>query len=100
MEEDELDTILSHFDCYKFLAQLNYPKPDSIFLESLNQPTSRFATPVSDSELQEAKLSSVPKNTDKSTSWAVNIWKEWSAHRHKIQQQMDTNLMMITSQGI
>ncbi len=83
MEEDELDTILSHFDCDKFLAQLNDPKPDSIFLESLNQPTSRFATPVSDSELQEAKLSSVPKNTDKSTSWAVNIWKEWSAHRHK-----------------
>ena len=65
MEEDELDTILSHFDCDKFLAQLNYPKPDSIFLESLNQPTSRFATPVSDSELQEASLKPLSNAADK-----------------------------------
>ena len=41
----------------------------------------RFKTLTTDTELEEAKEKAVPKNTDKNTSWALNVWNEWSAHR-------------------
>ena len=91
--EDELDALLSHFDCDKFLSDLNsdpnlHPSSESLPLQPIttNQPlppSSRFATRVSDSELEVAKKSAIPKNTDKSTNWAVRIWKEWSASRQQ-----------------
>ena len=43
--------------------------------------SSRFSTLTTDTEVEEVKASSVPKNTRKSTNWAVNVWKDWSAHR-------------------
>ena len=46
--------------------------------------SSRFAVLKTDSDVDEAKASSVPKNTKKSTDWAVNIWKQWSAHRRRV----------------
>ena len=96
--EDEMDALLSQIDCEQFLSfdtvnfdldPLNeysnstHPTP---LLEPSNQPhlypanNSRFKT---DSDVEEAKKKAVPKNTDKNTSWAVNIWKQWSAHRRE-----------------
>ena len=43
--------------------------------------SSHFAALKTDSEVEQAKASSIPENTRKNTSWAVNVWKEWSAHR-------------------
>ena len=46
--------------------------------------SSRFAKPVSDEEIQDLKKQAIPANTQKSTSFAVNVWKEWSSHRKAV----------------
>ena len=52
-----------------------------------NQPhpcpanSSRFKL-ATDSDVEEPKKRAVPKNTE-NTSWAINIWKQWSAHRRQ-----------------
>ena len=46
--------------------------------------SSRFAALKTDREVEQAKASSIPENTRKNTSWAVNVWKEWSAHRRQV----------------
>ena len=46
--------------------------------------SSRFAKPISDEEMQNLKKRAIPANTQKSTSFAVNVWKEWSAHRRQM----------------
>ena len=109
MADDEFDALFSQLDCDKCIAELNDPKQDSTTSESLplqpsvnktsrtsSQPN-RFSTFVSDQELQEAKKCAVPKNTDKCTNWALNIWKEWSTHRQKqfsSHSQWPTHLMI------
>ena len=105
--EDEIDTLLSQIDCEQLLSfdTANFD-PDPLLNEysaalqtpplepalsvlSLYQPhpcpanSSRFKTLATDSDVEEAKKRAVPKNTDKNTSWAVNIWKQWSAHRRQ-----------------
>ena len=37
-----------------------------------------------DDDVEEAKKKAIPKNMDKNTSSAVNMWKQWSAHRHQV----------------
>lgn len=34
--------------------------------------------------MKSVQKSSVPENTKKQTNWAVNIWKEWSDNRRKL----------------
>ena len=46
--------------------------------------SSRFAKPVSDEEIRDLKKQAIPANTQKSTSFAVNVWKEWSSHRRAV----------------
>ena len=43
--------------------------------------SSRFQTLVTDADVEKAKMKAVPHNTHKNTSWALNIWKQWSANR-------------------
>ena len=87
MADDEFDALFSQFDCDKCIAELNDPKQDSTTSDeslplqpSVNKTSrtssqpNRFSTFVSDQELQEAKKCAVPKNTDKCTNWALNIW--------------------------
>ena len=99
--EDELDSLLSqldpqelssHFDLYNDLTYSRESQPclgfgPSATNEPLPSPCTsgnRFHTLKTDSEVEEARKKAVPKNTDKNTSWAVNIWKQWSAHRRKV----------------
>ena len=105
--EDKIDALLLQLDCNWLLLSLNTVNltpllgeysnsthSSSCVLESsppqvlsLNHPhpcpanSSRFKTLATDSE---AKKKAVPKNIEKKTSWAVNIWKQWSAHRCQI----------------
>ena len=46
--------------------------------------SNRFAVPKTDADVQAVQASAVPKNTSKSTSWAINIWKEWTTHRRTV----------------
>ena len=52
--------------------------------QACSKKDTRFAAPKTDAELQQAQKLAVPKTTQKSTQWAVNIWKEWSAQRRDI----------------
>ena len=49
--------------------------------------SNRFSVPKTD--VQAVQASAVPKNTSKSTSWAVNIWKEWTTHRRTVCHPLD-----------
>ena len=60
--------------------QQSEPRLDS---SASSSSSSRFNELKTDSDLEEAKASSIPENTRKNTSWAVNVWKAWSAHRRK-----------------
>ena len=62
------------------LAQPSTPHPLPVQTSS----ASRFAQLKTDNDVEQAIASSIPKNTKKSTDWAVNIWKEWSAHRRSV----------------
>ena len=59
----------------------------------------RFATPTSDAELQAARARAVPKNTIKNTSWAKNVWHEWTHHRRQCCHPMDCppHILLCTS---
>ena len=49
--------------------------------QACSKKDTHFAAPRTDAELQQAQKLAVPKTTQKSTQWAANIWKEWSAQR-------------------
>jgi hypothetical protein len=57
------------------------PTPIPANIEPSNKPgpSIRFALKT-DEELKQAKTNAIPKNTLKNTTWAVKIWKQWSAH--------------------
>ena len=46
--------------------------------------SSRFAALKTDGKVEQAKASSIPANTKKNTGWAINVWREWSAHRRQV----------------
>ena len=56
----------------------NQPHPTSA------ASTSGFQTLTTDKDVEETKKKAIPKNTDKNTSWAMNMWKQWSAHRRQV----------------
>ena len=59
--------------------------PAPVSTQSLEPtPSSRFAKPFSDEEIQNLRKRAIPAKTQKSTSFAVNVWKEWSACRRKM----------------
>ena len=41
----------------------------------------RFAEPKTDSEVELAKASGVPKNTARTTTWCITLWNEWRKNR-------------------
>ena len=61
------------------------PTPIPANIEPSNKPgpSIRFALKT-DEELKQAKTNAIPKNTLKNTTWAVKIWKQWSAHRKQV----------------
>ena len=101
--EDELDSLLHQLSQHDLSTLLDpsqllsthasqQPLPSSSQPIPLVKPVatvlsstdcSRFAL-TSDTQLQEAKVAAISKNTAKSTSWCVNIWKEWSQHRQSL----------------
>ena len=104
--EDELDAILSQIDPEQLLSlesvtfdllndnstssSSGSDSPVLPLAQTSNQPlptsaasSSRFQTLTTDNDVEEAKKA-IPKITDKNTSWAVNIRKQWSAHRCQV----------------
>ena len=47
----------------------------------INEPRTRFHPPVTDEQVIEVQKSCVPSTTERSTQYAINIWKEWSSNR-------------------
>lgn len=45
---------------------------------------SRFGSPVSNKKLNVLKKSGVPLKTQRTTSWAENVWKEWVKERQSV----------------
>ena len=87
-------TDLPEMDCLdQLLSQV--PCPDEIQVEphcsseqelqdggeTSSAVSTRFANPVGDDEVKAVQESAIPANTQKSTTWAVKVWKDWSANR-------------------
>ena len=41
--------------------------------------STRFANPVGDDEVKAIQGAAVPANAQKFTTWALKVWKDWSA---------------------
>ena len=84
-------TGIPDMDCLdELLSQVLVPdeiqvEPDSCTNEheshgETSAVSGRFASPVGYKEIKLAQKTSVPTNTKKSTTWAVNIWKDWNSN--------------------
>ena len=76
---DEFDFILSQVSDDEIATLLN---PTTI--SNTHEHPQRFAAPISDADVQEARKSAVPKNTAKNTTWAVKVWQDWGVYRFHI----------------
>uniref|UniRef100_A0A1X7T7U7 Uncharacterized protein n=1 Tax=Amphimedon queenslandica TaxID=400682 RepID=A0A1X7T7U7_AMPQE len=45
------------------------------------RPIKRFLPPTSEDYLRKVQENAIPQSTAKSTSWTLNIWKEWADNR-------------------
>ena len=46
-------------------------------------PSSRFNITVSNAEIEKSSKGYIPKNTSRSTSWAVHVFTQWMEQRNK-----------------
>ena len=61
-------------------------------------PPSRFAPPMSDSEVQQAKKFAVPKRTTKDTAWCISLWEQWrKARNSRSKEQVPSDICMLTT---
>ena len=91
--EKEFDSLadLDLFDPASFIEQLQV----SAFVSSasssvgarapeLQSNSPRFTAPKSDEEVTAVLAGAVPKNTQRTINWALNIWKQWTAHQRQV----------------
>ena len=76
--ETELSALCTDAHTYPILEPRLQPQLLSSTHQESATGSNRFAVPKTDADVQAVQTSAVPKNTSKSTSWAVNIWKEWT----------------------
>ena len=97
--EKEFDLDVAHtdfdlFDPTSFNEQLQNPtfassaSESSVCIPELQpnpslQGCSRFTAPKSD-EVTAALGGAVPKNTQRTTNWALIIWKQWTSYRRQV----------------
>ena len=90
--EVELDNLLAKVgpsDCPALFATTTQPLPSTSSqphppAAELQPHPTRFGLKTDhDKEVEEAKKLAVPKNTERNTTWAVNVWKEWTLNRQK-----------------
>lgn len=58
-------------------VKVSIPPPTTL----LTAGTERFRSPVTEQEVKAVQKAAVPQNTQKSTNWALSVWKEWSQSR-------------------
>ena len=87
----EFDSLVAHGDFDLFdPTSFNEEPQNSAFTSSVSessvslqpnpslQQSSRFTVPNSDEEVTAALAGAVPKNTQRTTNWTLNIWKQWT----------------------
>ena len=77
------------------------PGTDLRFLETAEQllaerpqtsgdvANSHLVQPKTDEEMSTLRQQAIPANTKKNTSWALNVWKDWTASRRKVCHPLD-----------
>ena len=58
-------------------------------------PASRFVSPKSDSEVQQARLQAIPTSTKKDTALCFNIWRGWSVANSTDADNILQNITML-----
>ncbi|XP_062601655.1 zinc finger MYM-type protein 2-like [Saccostrea cucullata] len=60
---------------------LNFENPSKNIDDATMQGNSRFADPLSETDMNNLIKSAVPQNTERKSRWAVNIFTEWAKTR-------------------
>ena len=64
-------------------------------------PSSHFAPPMSESEVQQARVSAVPKETQKDTAWCIKVWNEWKEARNiSSEEKIPTDICNLSPQQL
>lgn len=79
---DVLATFLRDVNAEQVAATAPSPPEQLVQLAPLPPPPSRFAVPMSDKAVEEAKQAAIPKKTKKDTEWCARIWWDWSSQRN------------------
>ena len=79
---DALATFLSDVNAEQAATTAPPPPKQLMQLAQLPPPPSRFAIPMSDKAVEEAKQAAIPKKTKKDTAWCAKIWNDWSSQRN------------------
>ena len=79
---DVLATFLRDVNVEQAAATAPPPPEQLVQLAQLPPPPSRFAVPMSDKAVEEAKQAAIPKKTKKDTEWCAKIWRDWSGQRN------------------
>ena len=86
--EEEIDKLIAEIEFDDIDQPLStQPHPSTSSAKQSHPLTlsgkQRFGSLKIDEEVEAAKKSAIPKNTERNTVWAVKVWKDWSASRQK-----------------
>ena len=79
---DVLATFLCDVSAEQAAATATPPPEQLVQLAPLPPPPSRFAVPISDKAVEEAKQAAIPKKTKKDTELCARIWRDWSSQEN------------------
>ena len=83
-ELEELEAVIATQDLIAFENAANI----SEYLEDKpDDKSSWFKKPVTTNEIEQREKDPIPKKTQQSTAWSVNVYRAWATHRN---DQIDT----------
>ena len=103
LQEDEFNFVLSQCTDAE-LNEYSYSQPIKDCPTVVNEAPSGscFRQPITDAELQVARMQVIPKNTVRNTTWSMNVWKEWMTYRRSVCSPLDCppHLLLCTPQKL
>ena len=74
----------------------NLPPPPVLLSQGKQAPFSRFATPLTDKEVEDARKKAIPKKTKTDTQWCMRIWNDWRYQRNKSSKETIPDILAQT----
>ena len=93
--ESDTETVPPH-DIIDFLAAVERSSEHEA-ADTEPAPPTRFAVPLSDEAVKEARKAAVPKTTQKDTLWCIRLWNEWRKERNsRTEEQIPVDIVALS----